>query len=198
MPRHVNRTHPLAQKGNTYDPNWLALERYFNSSLPVCVTSLGDPGTIPAGTPGASSFLTWSPPTNALYDVTNIVGATPTINIRIPMDGFYDFFTKWTINDDISTASLEFLPFVDTANTSDTGLSTPSWTRLYTGPSRQFINCHIDKHFGVLYRGVEMHANDLLRFGIQIWSPIALNQTTVSRSEFRMVYPIPNYQVMQP
>lgn len=201
MPKHETAHAPLAQKGNAFDVNWETIERYFNAQMPVCVTATGDPGTLTSGSPGPTSFITWSPPTNPLYDVSNIIGHNPTTSLRIPLDGFYDF---WCLLQ-LGTPDRGFFAIrsiLDTANTSFTGLDTPTWSRRVNGPSQLFdaSTNTLDGHsyMEVLYRGIEFHANDLFRIGLNIYADTSgvsvgnITGSVVPFSEFRFTYGIPN------
>lgn len=210
--RHATVARPLPQRGDDYDPNWNALQSSQYSSLPVCVTANGTVGTIFAGSPGPNSYITWNPPANPLYDVSNIVGGSPTQNLRIPQDGFYDFWYQLSLTTSTSLpASNGFYAlhsFLETAITSDSGFASPTWTRLIDGPSKQFRAAEValfgDNSMQVIYRGIEMHANDLFRIGINMFVDITgpavadLTTAVVQLSEFRLVYAVPNQQVLQP
>lgn len=215
MPRIRNATthHPLPIKGgdnNAFDPNWNALERSFNQILPICVTAMGSPGRVTSSSPGPPAYITWQPPSNPLYDVSNIVGPTPTQNLRIPQDGFYDFWYQigLTTATTVSGGDFALHCFLETAVTSDSGFTSPTWTRLIDGPSKFFKNDVValygDNSMQVIYRGIEMHANDLFRMGLNTFVDITgpavadLQNIVVQLSEFRLVYPIPNQQVLQP
>lgn len=204
MLKHATRFNPLAQKGNQYDSNWNALERYFNAQLPVCVTAQGAIATIPAGSPGAISYITWSPPTNPLYDTSNIVGPSATTNLRIPLDGFYDIYYLLQLGASAS-GSFAIKSVLDVATTANDGYTTPTWGRVVNGPSSFFesnvLSTDGDMYFPVLYRGIEFHANNLFRIGINMFAdasgpPVAaITSSVVPLSEFRFAYGIPNAQV---
>lgn len=190
MPSRYVTHRPLPEK-SAQSPNWLNVERNWNADLPTCVGATGNPGTIASGTPGVASFVSWTQP-SALYDRFNFTGQADATMVRIPVDGFYDFWMMWEVDDDIHGNNIEFKTFMDGANTSSTGIGSPSWSRLITGPSRDFLNENIDLYFEALYRGVELHANDVVRFGVQTYTSQTLTTTIITHSEFRFTYPIPN------
>lgn len=214
MPKNSTTHHPLPVKGvrDKYDPNWEALERSFNQNLPVCVTAQGFPGPILAGSPGPISYITWTQPTNPLFDVSNIVGPTPTQNLRIPQDGFYDFWYQISVSSSTIIGpggGYALHSVLETATTSDDGqFTTPVFSLLIDGPSKFFLVDTValngDNSMQVIYRGIEMHANDLFRMGLNMFVDVSgpgvaeITGATVVLSEFRFTYPIPNNQKRQP
>lgn len=123
------------------------------------------------------------------------------------MDGFYDFWFLLQLGQP-DKGFFAVRACMDVANTSFTGFDAPVWTRTVNGPSKLFDATITlpggDRFMEVLYRGIEFHANDLLRIGLNLYADTSgatvsdLAGSVVPFSEFKMTYPIPNVQVMQP
>lgn len=158
---------------------------------PYCQCT-GDPGSIASGSPGAFSYVTWTPNSNPVYDTHNMVTGAPTATIRIPQDGLYDIWLKWAIADNVASAT-SLSSILQFANTSDTGIASPSWSTLPGGQSKTLATgtSTVDTSFMCLYRGNEFHANDLARVGVQIYGSQTLTATTVAIAEFRYIRPLP-------
>lgn len=190
MPKHYQTKSFLPASNKS--PDTINIQRDYSWVMPVCVGAVGNPGTIASGTPGAISYCSWTA-SSLLNDRYNMVTnqLDPTY-IRIPGDGYYDFYLHWNIADDIHTFTVELQPVMELAITSDAGFGAPSFSTLIIGSTTTKTSAHIDNRFDNLYRGVELHANNLLRFGIKQYGGTNLVNTTVSQSEFRMTYAIPN------
>ena len=189
--RHTGPRHIHVPDRKEMQANWNEIEKFSRgtSNYPFCAMLTGDPGTIASGTPGAASYVTWTANANPLYDLYRmIVGDT---TIRIPSDGFYDFYLDWLIANNSVVVDTEISTFMDTANTSITGYGAVAWTRAVTAPGK-FIpaNQHIGLSFFASYAGIELHANDLVRFGIQVYSANNLT-ATVPVARFALESPIP-------
>lgn len=171
--------------------NWLMVERSHNRQLPVCTGATGNPGTI-ANT-GLFVSVIWTQK-GSIYDPFNMVGPTPTEQVRIPLDGFYSFYLHWFSNDNPG-GQVNCDVACQLALTSDTGFGAPVWTNPITN-YRQSIQFNAAATFDHgqfnLFRGVELHANDLVRFRIRQDGGTNLTTTTVITSEFLFLYPIPN------
>jgi len=192
LPRHITTTHR--------DRDWQEVERFSRSvqDYPVCTTITGDPGAIASGSPGALSTITWSPPTNPLFDTHNMLGGAATTDVRIPKDGFYSFWMAFRFGDNPINNRTEFVVLFYTAKTSETGYGAPSFSEGPMRCSRTFDgSTHItaDAYFTADFRGVELHQDDLVQFGVKVYGTQTLNAVTVSVAEFRYLFPIPQGNV---
>lgn len=171
--------------------NWNEIERFSRntSNYPFCVKATGDPGNVPSGAPGAAVNVVWTAPTNPLYDLWHMVIGGNEL-IRIPQDGFYSFWMNWQSGDNF-TAAAAIKTLMDTANTSITGFAAPSWTRYMNIIQDIPANPGFGRWWNSEFRGIELHANDLVRFGIQVYSTVALSSTIVVQSEFIFESAIP-------
>jgi hypothetical protein len=191
LPRHVRLTGPK-------DVNAQELPRFSRSVLdyPVATPLSGDPGTI-ANT-GATSDVTWSPPSNPLFDTHQMIGASSTVNVRIPVDGFYSFWMPWRFGDTLN-ARTEFACRMYVATTSDTGFGAISYsevnklrcTRTFDGST----HLSVDAYFTAEFRGIELHANDMVKFTANTSSTLTLTSTNITNAEFRYLGPIPQGNV---
>lgn len=195
MPKQHTIHAQLPVKGDSddkYNPNWLSLTRSLNASWPVCVGAVGNPGNIASGVPGALSTVLWQPANTLLRDQYSFIGPTATENIRIPFDGYYDFWMDWQILD-VPAANEELEIRLESAPTSDSGFAAPVFTEVQPRFTKTFFSTKsLDNHFFILHRGVELHANDLVRFRVRVNGGTTFTTTTVITSEFRFTYPIPN------
>ncbi len=192
MPRHQGPTHLRLNEIKGSDKRDIERASRQVAANPVCVGATGDPGTIPSGGPGALTAVTWTPNPNPLYDASLFITPGPTAAIRIPVDGFYDFYLKWGIADDVSVVE-SFACVLEVAATSSTGFGAISYTATNLTQSKLLSQAPtVDRHMMCLYRGVLASANDLVRFRVQVYGTQALTNTTVTGMEFRQTYPVPN------
>lgn len=193
MLRHATPRHIHIPDRSKFTANWNEIERFSRGAQngPFCVGALGDPGTIAAGAPGVLSQVTWQPVTNPLYDLFNIVGPVATKNLRIPIDGFYNFWCIWNVNDNPATTT-EIEVRVEVAPTSNSGIGSPVFAQAGDRFSKTILSTNsLDRYLTCDWKGIELHANDLLRFSVRINGPVAFTNTDVESSQFEYVAPIP-------
>lgn len=175
--------------GTPYDRR--ATEAFTREPFPFCAQFTGNPGSLVNGSPGALSSVTWTPNTNPIYDPYFMI--TPaTTTIRIPWDGFYDFWMVWNVADNVATTE-SFACIPQSAPASDSGYGAPSFSNIVGTQTKLLTQgtSTLDTNFMCVYRGVELHANDLVRFQARVWGTQTLTATTVTAAEFHWVAPIP-------
>lgn len=162
---------------------------------PVCVGATGTGGGLAAGAPGASKVIVWTPNANKLYDAWSMIsGPTNALgNIRIPRDGFYDFWLHFTWTD-VFAVRTQLRCFMQKAPTSTSGYAAPVFASIagmtasldVPQAGGTFLN-----NWSCLFRGVELHAHDLVRFQEQQSGTAGFAGISVDAQEFRYLYPIP-------
>lgn len=186
LPRHIHVPDKTQQ-----EPNWQEVEKFSRivKNDPVAVSMTGDPGALPAA--GTFTDIVWTANTDPRLDQYHFI--TGTADVRIPIDGYYDFWFTVAILD-VPTAN-GFLEFrLMRAPTSDSGFGAPVFAAVGSRQSAFLLNgWNQGEHFMVDSRGLELHANDLLHFQLRILGQAgAFTATTVDAAEFRYSYPIPD------
>jgi hypothetical protein len=187
---------PIQDRGAPNANSLLRVQKQGVGGAPVCVGATGAPGTIAHGTPGAESTITWTI-LGPIYDSSQMLFGSPTSNIRITIDGFYSFYLFWWSTDNIA-ANIETR--LQIAPTSDSGFGAPSFAEptldgIVAWRDTVSLGTATSARSGgsMEFRGVELHANDLVRFQVrQDNATTDLTGTNVLTSEFRFLYPIPN------
>ena len=198
-PTHYDVHRPLPAR-SINDSNAQTIDLGNAANFPVCVTA-GGSASLTNGTPGPITYITWNPVGNPIFDRWNFVGQTaPTQNLRIPVDGFYDLWYMVAMTARTS-GSFSLRSTLEGAQASDSGYASPTFNTLQFGPSQYFHgsllvpNGHL--RWEVLYRNFELHANDLVRIGLNMYNDpaggtVADQVGTVVASEFKFTYAIPN------
>lgn len=188
MPIHANPRHILLPDRKALgNANAQQIEKFSRAvgNGPVCTGATGTPGTLPGA--GTLETVTWTPNSNTLYDLYGILANAPTTTPRIPVDGFYDLWG--VIGHDSAAGVLELR--VNLATTSNTGFGTPVFNLIPPFVVTKTCSAGIDTRLIYLFRGIELHADDLLQFKMRVIAGAAFTATTILDAEIRFVYPIP-------
>lgn len=201
--RHYDVKRPLPER-KVNQPNEQTHDITNLASYPVCVGAFGTCSPILNGTPGAITYITWNPVSPPTQDISNFIGSTPTQNVRIPVDGFYDFWYMVVLPGS-TTGNFAIRSGMELAITSDTGFLAPVFTSVILGPATNFTSGTAfvggKLRWEVSYKGSEFHANDLVRFGLNMYNDAGVSPgaditgTVIPYSEFKFSYAIPNEAV---
>ena len=195
-----NRTGILPTIANTSNAtaNWMKQERQPFVDTPA-VTTFTNSLALPAGTPGGSVIATFQP-VPIIYDRYNMVGQAASTTIRIPWDGIYDIDMEFQYHD--PNQAFEILGQLQLAPTSDSGFAVPVFSNLldptgnvYEMWAQQTAVLRFQPRYNNILRGIELHANDLLRMTVQQYAAAGPGNCWFNFFDVRWCCPIPNNQI---
>lgn len=191
-------TIPARDNKSIADPNWAKNQRQPLLDTPA-VTTFVSALALPAGAPGAVVTPTFQP-VSAIYDRYFMVGPTAVQFIRIPWDGIYDITIEFQYHDPAQVYEVQI--YAQSATTSDTGFAAPVWNNL-NQPNGSLFQMYIQNNvaapkfgqfYNTIWRGIELHANDLIRLQAQ-QSGVGAANTFITFFDVRWAAPIPNNMI---